>query len=125
MQWTALILLWSEKSLLHVSDQTCGLQEHRLQTAEQAEAYYKKHEKRPAPAGWEAFNNKTLFEAYGRRVEGMEVDLEVYSADGPLLPNPALPCQLNHIGLVQKLLMAAFAHVEQTHAQLRVLTQAT
>ena len=87
---------WCEKSLLRVSDQGCGLQEHRLQTAEQAEAFYKKNEKRPAPAGWEAFNQKTLFEAYERRVDGMEVDLEVCSADAPLLPTPVLLCQLDH-----------------------------
>ena len=52
-------------------------QEHRLQTAEQAEAFYIKREKKAAPAGWEAFNNKTLFEAYERRAENLPVDLEV------------------------------------------------
>lgn len=53
------------------------LQEHRLQTAEQAEAFYKKREKKAAPAGWEAFNNKTLFKAYERRAENLPVDMEV------------------------------------------------
>lgn len=54
-----------------------SLQEHRLQTADQAAELYRKREKKAAPAGWEAFNNKTLFKAYERRTEDMHVDLEV------------------------------------------------
>ena len=64
------------------------VQEHRLQTAEQAEAYYKKHEKKPAPAGWESFNQKTLFKAYDKRTKDIPVDLEVCP-----YPNPcSVPC---------------------------------
>ena len=53
------------------------MQEHRLQTAEQAEAFYRKREKKAAPAGWEAFNNKTLFKAYERRAGDLPIDMEV------------------------------------------------
>lgn len=59
------------------------VQEHRLQTAEQAEAFYQKREKKAAPAGWEAFNNKTLFKAYERRAEGLPVDMEVCDLETP------------------------------------------
>ena len=57
-----------------------SMQEHRLQTAEQAEAFYRKREKKAAPAGWEAFNNKTLFKAYERRAGDLPVDMEVCEA---------------------------------------------
>ena len=53
------------------------MQDHRIQTAEQADALYKKQEKKRAPAGWEAFNNKTLFEAYEKRSNQIPIDFEV------------------------------------------------
>ena len=66
-----------EKEKQNLSDTCLFLQEHRLQTAEQAEALYRKREKKAAPAGWEAFNNKTLFKAYERRAQDLPVDMEV------------------------------------------------
>lgn len=52
---------------------------YMLDTQEFAEAKYKKWEKEPAPAGWDVFNQKTLYEAYKKRTKNIEVDLEEYS----------------------------------------------
>ena len=41
----------------------------RLDTVEQAELQYKKQEKKEAPAGWDVFNPKTLYNAYLKRAE--------------------------------------------------------
>ncbi len=49
-----------------------------LETAEAAEAGYKKREKKPAPQGVAAFNAKTLFEAYDRRTANVPTTLEEY-----------------------------------------------
>ncbi|GAB2267840.1 hypothetical protein Dimus_002817 [Dionaea muscipula] len=50
-----------------------------LDTQETAEAKYKKWEKDPAPAGWDVFNQKTLYNAYKKRTKNIEVDLEEYN----------------------------------------------
>lgn len=52
---------------------------YMLDTQESAEAKYKKWEKEPAPAGWDVFNQKTLYEAYKKRTKKIEVDLEEYN----------------------------------------------
>nr|GME07678.1 pre-mRNA-splicing factor syf2 [Ipomoea batatas] len=52
---------------------------YMLDTQESAEAKYKKWEKEPAPAGWDVFNQKTLYNAYKKRTKNIEVDLEEYN----------------------------------------------
>lgn len=52
---------------------------YMLDTQEAAEAKYKKRAKEPAPFGWEVFNQRTLYGAYKRRAEKIEVDLEEYN----------------------------------------------
>ncbi|GAB4838544.1 hypothetical protein Ancab_028090 [Ancistrocladus abbreviatus] len=52
---------------------------YMLDTQEAAEAKYKKWEKDPAPAGWDVFNQKTLYNAYKKRTKNIEVDLEEYN----------------------------------------------
>ncbi|BDA48692.1 probable peptidyl-prolyl cis-trans isomerase at N-terminal half [Coccomyxa sp. Obi] len=49
-----------------------------LETAEAAEAGYKKREKKPAPQGVASFNAKTLYEAYDRRTANIPTTLEEY-----------------------------------------------
>ncbi|CAA3030588.1 Hypothetical predicted protein [Olea europaea subsp. europaea] len=39
----------------------------------------KKWEKEPAPAGWDVFNQRTLYNAYKKRTKNIDVDLEGYS----------------------------------------------
>ena len=50
---------------------------HRIQTAEHAEQMYKKQDKKVAPTGWEAFNQKALYEAYERRAGNIPYSQEV------------------------------------------------
>ncbi|KAK6143360.1 hypothetical protein DH2020_023708 [Rehmannia glutinosa] len=52
---------------------------YMLDTQEMAETKYKKWEKDPAPAGWDVFNQKTLYNAYKKRTKNIDVDLEEYS----------------------------------------------
>ncbi|DBA76983.1 hypothetical protein WJX77_003955 [Trebouxia sp. C0004] len=51
---------------------------HRIETAEQAELQYKKREKTVAPTGWEAFNQKALYEAYEKRTSDIPYTQEEY-----------------------------------------------
>ena len=55
-----------------------GVQAHRLQTAEAAEAQYKKREKKPAPSGVAAFTPAALAAAYERRAAALPTALEEY-----------------------------------------------
>lgn len=43
----------------------------------QAELQYKKREKKIAPSGWEAFNQKALYEAYEKRASNIPYSQEV------------------------------------------------
>lgn len=52
---------------------------YMLDTQQMAETKYKKWEKDPAPAGWDVFNQKTLYEAYKKRTKKMDIDLEEYN----------------------------------------------
>ncbi|EPS67286.1 hypothetical protein M569_07489, partial [Genlisea aurea] len=52
---------------------------YMLDTQEMAESKYKKWEKEPAPAGWDVFNQKTLYNAYKKRAKNMDVDLDEYN----------------------------------------------
>ncbi|CAH1423415.1 unnamed protein product [Lactuca virosa] len=52
---------------------------YMLDTQQMAETKYKKWEKDPAPAGWDVFNQKTLYDAYKKRTKKMDVDLEEYN----------------------------------------------
>ncbi|KAD6795612.1 hypothetical protein R6Q59_020494 [Mikania micrantha] len=52
---------------------------YMLDTQQVAEAKYKKWEKEPAPAGWDVFNQKTLYNAHKKRTKKIEVDLEEYN----------------------------------------------
>ena len=45
--------------------------------AMQAELQYKKREKKIAPTGWEAFNQKALYEAYEKRTSDIPYTQEV------------------------------------------------
>ncbi|EFN54389.1 hypothetical protein CHLNCDRAFT_31767 [Chlorella variabilis] len=51
---------------------------YRLDTAETAEAQFKKKEKKPAPQGWEQFNQATLAAAYEKRTEKIKPDRSEY-----------------------------------------------
>nr|AFN53684.1 putative ATP-binding protein [Linum usitatissimum] len=52
---------------------------YMLDTQEAAEVKYKKWEKEPAPAGWDVFNQKSLYNAYKKRTKNVNVDLEEYN----------------------------------------------
>ncbi|KAL6514502.1 hypothetical protein OROGR_020081 [Orobanche gracilis] len=52
---------------------------YMLDTQEMAESKYKKWEKEPAPAGWDVFNQRTLYNAYKKRTKNIDVDLEEYN----------------------------------------------
>ncbi|CAI9104793.1 OLC1v1003554C1 [Oldenlandia corymbosa var. corymbosa] len=52
---------------------------YMLDTQEMAETKYKKWEKDPAPAGWDVFNQRTLYNAYKKRTKNVEVDVEEYN----------------------------------------------
>ncbi|XP_073124145.1 uncharacterized protein [Henckelia pumila] len=52
---------------------------YMLDTQDMAETKYKKWEKDPAPAGWDVFNQRTLYNAYKKRTENIEVDLDEYN----------------------------------------------
>lgn len=45
----------------------------------QAELLYKKREKTAAPTGWEAFNQKALYDAYEKRTSNIPYSQEVSS----------------------------------------------
>ena len=45
----------------------------------QAELLYKKREKKIAPTGWEAFNQKALYDAYEKRTSDIPYSQEVRS----------------------------------------------
>ncbi|XP_076894967.1 uncharacterized protein LOC143547422 [Bidens hawaiensis] len=52
---------------------------YMLDTQQVAETKYKKWEKDPAPAGWDVFNQKTLYDAHKKRTKKIDVDLEEYN----------------------------------------------
>ncbi|CAN0902753.1 Pre-mRNA-splicing factor syf2 [Linum grandiflorum] len=52
---------------------------YMLDTQEAAEVKYKKWEKEPAPAGWDVFNQKSLYNGYKKRTKNVNVDLEEYN----------------------------------------------
>lgn len=52
---------------------------YMLDTEEMAESKYKKWEKEPAPAGWDVFNQKTLYDAYKKRTKNVDVNLDEYN----------------------------------------------
>ncbi|XP_076958553.1 uncharacterized protein LOC143634318 isoform X1 [Bidens hawaiensis] len=52
---------------------------YMLDTQQVAETKYKKWEKDPAPAGWDVFNQKTLYDAHKKRTKNIDVDLEEYN----------------------------------------------
>ncbi|KAI3447927.1 hypothetical protein Pfo_004592 [Paulownia fortunei] len=52
---------------------------YMLDTQEMAESKYKKWEKEPAPAGWDVFNQRTLYNAYKKRTKNIEVDHDEYN----------------------------------------------
>lgn len=52
---------------------------YMLDTQEMAESKYKKWEKEPAPAGWDVFNQRTLYNAYKKRTKNIEIDLDEYN----------------------------------------------
>ncbi|CAA0828683.1 GCIP-interacting family protein [Striga hermonthica] len=52
---------------------------YMLDTQEMAESKYKKWEKEPAPAGWDVFNQRTLYNAYKKRTKNINVNLEEYN----------------------------------------------
>lgn len=52
---------------------------YMLDTQESADAKYKKWEKEPAPAGWDVFNQKTLYDAYKKRTKNVVVDVDEYN----------------------------------------------
>lgn len=52
---------------------------YMLDTQDMAESKYKKWEKEPAPAGWDVFNQRTLYNAYKKRTKSIDVDLEEYN----------------------------------------------
>ncbi|MFS7978360.1 putative mRNA splicing factor SYF2 [Helianthus anomalus] len=52
---------------------------YMLDTQQVAETKYKKWEKEPAPAGWDVFNQKTLYDAHKKRTKKIDVDLEEYN----------------------------------------------
>ncbi|KAH0642495.1 hypothetical protein KY290_034081 [Solanum tuberosum] len=52
---------------------------YMLDTQDSAEAKYNKWEKEPAPAGWDVFNKKTLYDAYKKRTKNVAVDVDAYN----------------------------------------------
>ncbi|KAL4585051.1 hypothetical protein LXL04_009664 [Taraxacum kok-saghyz] len=52
---------------------------YMLDTQQTAQGKYKKWEKETAPAGWDVFNQKTLYDAYKKRTKKMDIDLEEYN----------------------------------------------
>ncbi|XP_073039552.1 uncharacterized protein [Primulina eburnea] len=52
---------------------------YMLDTQDMAETKYKKWEKDPAPAGWDVFNHRTLYDAYKKRTKNIGVDLDEYN----------------------------------------------
>ena len=59
-----------------------------LQTQEDAEKGYKKKEKKPAPFGWEVFNQKSLYNAYKKRTNtAQHISMEEYEATKAAIPS--------------------------------------
>ena len=57
------------------------MQDHRLTSAEQAQAEYQKNKKKEALPAGAAFTNKTLYKAYETRAESIPYTLvQIYSA---------------------------------------------
>lgn len=52
---------------------------YMLDTQDMAETKYKKWEKDPAPAGWDVFNQRTLYDAYKKRTKNIDIDLDEYN----------------------------------------------
>jgi len=52
---------------------------YMLDTQEDAETKYKKWEKKPAPFGWDVFNQKSLYNGYKKRAKNVEVNHEEYA----------------------------------------------
>lgn len=52
---------------------------YMLDSVEEAEAKYKKWEKKPAPFGWDAFNEKSLYNAYKKRAKKVPYTMEEYN----------------------------------------------
>ena len=53
-------------------------QHYLMQSAESAEQGYKKQKKKPSAFGWDAFNQKSLYNAYKKRASNVAVNLEEY-----------------------------------------------
>ncbi|CAM6092954.1 unnamed protein product [Calypogeia fissa] len=51
---------------------------YMLDTQEQAEEKYEKWEKKPAPFGWDVFNQKSLYKAYKKRTKNIPYGMEDY-----------------------------------------------
>lgn len=51
---------------------------YMLDTQEDAEYKYKKWDKKPAPFGWDVFNQRSLYNAYKKRTKNVEVTMEEY-----------------------------------------------
>ncbi|KAI8469464.1 MAG: hypothetical protein J3K34DRAFT_279920, partial [Monoraphidium minutum] len=69
---------------------------YMLESAEVAEAKFKKNEKKETPFGWDSFNAKALYNAYTKRADKIEVDPEAYrraKAEKPELAGDADPLQ--------------------------------
>ncbi|MCO5557147.1 hypothetical protein L7F22_010704 [Adiantum nelumboides] len=49
-----------------------------LDTQEAAETKYKKWEKKPAPFGWDVFNQRSLYNAYKKRTKNIPYSMEEY-----------------------------------------------
>lgn len=52
---------------------------YMLDTQEDAEGKYKKWEKKPAPFGWDVFNQKSLYNGYKKRTKNIVVNPEEYA----------------------------------------------
>lgn len=62
----------------------------------QAELLYKKREKKIAPSGWEAFNQKALYEAYEKRTSNIPYSQEVCDTAVTLILSFGRPSQARH-----------------------------
>lgn len=52
---------------------------YMLDTQEAAESKYKKWEKKPAPFGWDVFNQKSLYNGYKKRTKNINNDMDEYA----------------------------------------------
>jgi len=71
--FTELQLEWRSQMVLISGESGAG-------KTETAKAVSRKNQKIPAPQGWEAFNQATLYSAYERRTDAVKPDLEEYQA---------------------------------------------